>query len=81
METSKGPTLTLPVEGIGGDWIVKLPSHRFEAVAQNEYAMTTLARELGIDVPDVRLIATKDVAHLPQDVPEGIRPEPRRAPV
>jgi serine/threonine-protein kinase HipA len=34
METSKG--LTLPVDGIGGDWIVKLPSPRFDAVPENE---------------------------------------------
>ena len=37
METSKG--LTLPVGGAGGDWIVKLPSPRFDAVPENEYAI------------------------------------------
>jgi HipA-like protein len=42
METSQG--LTLPVAGVGGDWIVKLPSPRFEAVPENEYAMMTLAK-------------------------------------
>lgn len=68
METSKG--LTLPVAGVGGDWIVKLPSPRFEAVPENEYAMMTLARALGIDVPDVRLVATSAIAGLPQDLPE-----------
>lgn len=68
METSKG--LTLPVNGIGGDWIVKLPSPRFEAVPENEYAMMTLARAVGIDVPDVRLVATNDIGRLPQDLPE-----------
>ena len=69
METSKG--LTLPVSGIGGDWIVKLPSPRFEAVPENEYAMTTLARAACIDVPDVRLVATHEIGHLPQDLPEA----------
>jgi serine/threonine-protein kinase HipA len=69
MEASKG--LTLPVNGIGGDWIVKLPSPRFETVPENEYAMMTLARAVGIDVPDVRLVATKDIGHLPQDLPEA----------
>ena len=68
-ETSKG--LTLPVDGVGGDWIVKLPSPRFEAVPENEYAMMTLAREVGIDVPDVRLVATNDIGGLPQDLPEA----------
>ena len=69
METSKG--LTLPVNGVGGDWIVKLPSPRFEAVPENEYAMMTLARAVGIDVPDVRLVATNDIERLPQDLPEA----------
>jgi serine/threonine-protein kinase HipA len=68
METSKG--LTLPIGGVGGDWIVKLPSPRFEAVPENEFAMMTLAKAVGIDVPDVRLVATKDIGGLPQDLPE-----------
>lgn len=69
MDASKG--LTLPVNGVGGDWIVKLPSPRFQAVPENEYAMMTLARAVGIDVPDVRLVATKDIERLPQDLPEA----------
>lgn len=69
METSKG--LTLPVGGIGGDWIVKLPSARFEAVPENEYAMMTLARAAGIDVPDVHLVRTNEIGHLPEDLPEA----------
>ncbi len=68
MEASAG--LTLPVNGVGGDWIVKLPSPRFEAVPENEYAMMTLARASGIDVPDVHLVATNDIGRLPQDLPE-----------
>ena len=69
METSKG--LTLPIEGVGGDWIVKLPSPRFEAVPENEYAMMTLAKAVGLDVPEVRLVATKDIKGLPADLPEA----------
>jgi serine/threonine-protein kinase HipA len=69
METSHG--LTLPVGGVGGDWIVKLPSPRFDAVPENEYAMMTLAKAIGLDVPEVRLIATQDIAGLPQDLPEA----------
>jgi serine/threonine-protein kinase HipA len=47
---------TMPAEGIGGSWIVKLPSMRFEGVAENEFAMMQLARAIGIDVPEIRLI-------------------------
>lgn len=69
MEPSSG--LTLPVSGVGGDWIVKLPSPRFEAVPENEYAMMTLAKAVGIDVPEVRLVATADIGGLPRDLPEA----------
>jgi len=69
MQASKG--LTLPVEGIGGDWIVKLPSPRFEVVPENEHAMMTLAAAVGIDVPEVRLVATSDIGRLPKELPEA----------
>lgn len=69
METAGG--LTVPAGGGGGDWIVKLPSPRFDAVPENEYAMMTLARRAGIDVPDVRLVATHDIDGLPRDLPEA----------
>lgn len=62
--------LTLPVGGVGGDWIVKLPSPRFTAVPENEYAMMTLAAAVGIDVPEVRLVATQDIGRLPDGLPE-----------
>ena len=69
MEASAG--LTLPARGVGGDWIVKLPSPRFESVPENEYAMMTLAAAVGIDVPDVRLVPTKEIGGLPEDLPES----------
>jgi serine/threonine-protein kinase HipA len=65
--------LTIPVSGVGGDWIVKLPSPRFENVPENEFAMMTLARAVGIDVPDVQLIATDDIGGLPPRLPEAFR--------
>lgn len=69
MEAAHG--LTLPVAGVGGDWIVKLPSPRFEAVPENEYAMMTLAKAAGLDVPEVRLVLTSDIHGLPRDLPEA----------
>ena len=42
MEASGG--LTIPAHGVGGCWIVKLPSTQFQAVPENEYAMLNLAR-------------------------------------
>jgi serine/threonine-protein kinase HipA len=69
MEASKG--LTVPSDGVGGDWIVKLPSPRFKAVPENEYAMMTLARAVGIDVPDVQLVPTSEIGGLPANLPEA----------
>jgi len=63
--------LTLPVGGVGGDWIAKLPSPRFDAVPENEYAMMTLAAAAGIDVPEVRLVSTQAIGRLPKHLPEA----------
>ncbi len=64
MESSGG--LTIPAHGVGGSWIVKLPSTQFQAVPENEYAMLELARAIGIAVPEVRLVAVRDIEGLPE---------------
>lgn len=60
--------LTIPVSGAGGDWIVKLPSVRFAQVPLHESLMLELASQVGIDVPEARLVNVGDVAGLPDDV-------------
>jgi serine/threonine-protein kinase HipA len=65
MEASGG--LTIPAEGVGGSWIVKLPSSRFPSVPENEYAMMALARAVGIDVPQTKLIDVSAIRGLPTD--------------
>ena len=59
--------LTIPVSGIGGSWIVKLPSEKFEGVPENEYSMMTLARLIGIDVPAIELIDIPKIGNLPAE--------------
>jgi serine/threonine-protein kinase HipA len=59
--------LTIPVDGMGGSWIVKLPSLRFPAVPENEYVMLALARAIGLAVPRTRLVDPAEIAGLPQD--------------
>lgn len=66
MEVSGG--LTIPAGGIGGSWIVKFPSMRFPSVPENEFVMLNLARRVGIQVPEVRLVSIKDIRGLPKDV-------------
>jgi serine/threonine-protein kinase HipA len=64
MEASGG--LTIRADGMGGSWIVKLPSARFPCVPENEYAMMELARRVGIAVPTVRLVDITKIQGLPQ---------------
>jgi serine/threonine-protein kinase HipA len=63
LESSGG--LTIPVHGIGGHWIVKLPSAQYPAVSENEYVMLELARATGISVPPIRLVAIREIQGLP----------------
>src|SRR5436853_3301748 len=65
MEASGG--LTIPAHGVGGSWIVKLPSTQFPAVPENEYVMLELARAVGITVPEIRLVPVSDIRSLPED--------------
>jgi serine/threonine-protein kinase HipA len=60
--------LTIPVHGLGGDWILKMPSATYKNVPENEYAMLSFARDVGIDVPEVRLIDPSTVKHMPPEV-------------
>ncbi len=64
MEASGG--LTIPVDGMGGSWIVKLPSARYKAVPENELAMLELARRAGISVPENRLVDIASIKGLPE---------------
>lgn len=59
--------LTIPAHGLGGLWILKLPSLRREAVAENEFVMLELARSVGIEVPRTQLVRVRDVEGLPSE--------------
>jgi serine/threonine-protein kinase HipA len=58
--------LTVPAEGVGGSWIVKLPSTKYDGVSGNEYAMMTLAGTIGMNVPELALIDLASVGGLPE---------------
>lgn len=58
--------LGIPAKGIGGPWIIKLPSLEFEGVPENEYSMMTLARLLGMDVPALDLVDLDAIDNLPE---------------
>ena len=59
---------TLPLSGLGGHWIAKLPDSRFPRVPENEYAMLTWAKESGLDVPPFELTPVGHVGGLPAEL-------------
>jgi len=65
MEATGG--LTIPAGGMGGSWIVKLPSARFASVPENEHAMLELARRVGIEVPLNQLVEISKINGLPEE--------------
>lgn len=62
--------LTLPASGIGGQYIVKLPSSRYQHVPEAELASLELARLVGIETAEAHLVETADIRNLPEDIPE-----------
>lgn len=66
--SDKAGGLTIPASGVGGDWIVKLPSHEYRGVPENEFSMMTLARMIGIAVPAIDLIDVKRIGNLPAGI-------------
>jgi serine/threonine-protein kinase HipA len=71
--------LTIPMEGIGGSWIVKLPVNAFPRLPENEYNVMSLAGAIGLNVPEIRLISLDDIEGLPKDLPALRADEPRTA--
>ena len=59
--------LTIPVQGSGGDWIVKLPDSQYAGVPENEYAMLELARMVGINVPETKLVPIDQIQGVPEE--------------
>lgn len=66
----KGGGLAIPVEGVGGSWIVKLPSQQFSGVPENEFSMMTIAAKMGMDVPELRLLELNAIDGLPDGIGE-----------
>jgi len=64
--------LTIPTQGMGGHWIVKLPSSQYPKVPENEFAMMEFARAVGIDIPArVGLMPVSSISGLPPEWSEN----------
>lgn len=61
----QGDRFTAPAVGRGGDWIVKLPHPEYDEVPRNEFAMMTLGRLAGLEVPEVKLVHRDELVRLP----------------
>jgi serine/threonine-protein kinase HipA len=60
--------LTIPAEGVGGSWIVKLPSTKYDDVPENEFSMMTLAGKIGMDIPEIQLIDPASISGMPDGI-------------
>lgn len=60
--------LTIPASGVGGSWIVKLPSREYHGVPENEFSMMTLAAKVGMNVPQIDLVELSAINNLPKGV-------------
>jgi serine/threonine-protein kinase HipA len=63
----EGRGMTIPVSGIGGDWVVKLPDARFPDVPENEQATMRWAEASGITIPEIQLIPVAEISGLPPE--------------
>ena len=77
--TALDKRLSIPVSGVGGSWIVKLPANAFARLPENEFVIMTLARAIGLDVPEIRLVDLDEIDGLPRELPELRADEPRLA--
>ncbi|MGH2364956.1 MAG: type II toxin-antitoxin system HipA family toxin [Acidobacteriaceae bacterium] len=64
LETKGG--LTVPAHGVGGSWIVKMPSTQIPHIPENEFLMLSLARAVGFDVPESKLVKINEIAGIPE---------------
>jgi serine/threonine-protein kinase HipA len=58
--------LTIPAKGMGGHWILKLPSQIYPHLPENEHSMMRFAREVGINVAETGLVPVEEIGRLPR---------------
>ena len=62
--------LSVPPHGVGGTWIVKLPSPGFPGLPEQEHAMMWLAASCGIGAAETRLVPVEEIGGLPRGMGE-----------
>jgi serine/threonine-protein kinase HipA len=64
----------LPLSGSDGQWILKLANAAFPGLTELEFGVMTWAREVGFEVPDIRLIDVAEVTDIPAALRTGHGP-------
>jgi len=65
--------LALPSHGNRGDWIVKVGTHEYPGLAENEYSVMQWAKAAGFDVPDIELRDASEIREIQKYAPAGSR--------
>lgn len=66
--------VVVPASGLGGRWILKFASTQYPDLPRVEHAMMTLAREVGFEVPETRVMNLDALGELATKF-EGMQPE------
>ncbi len=53
--------VTIPATGVGGSWIVKLLSEKYDDIPGNQFSMMNLTRRIGMNVPAPTLVDIADI--------------------
>jgi serine/threonine-protein kinase HipA len=68
--------LTIPLRGVGGSWIAKLPTNAWRRLPENEFTIMSLAKTIGLDVPRIGLFPLDSIEGLPPELPALRADEP-----
>ncbi|HEY5348467.1 MAG TPA: HipA domain-containing protein [Candidatus Lustribacter sp.] len=71
--------LTMSATGRGGNWIAKLPTNAYQNLPENEYRIMSLARAIGLPVPETHLIDLSSLDGIPESLLPVLRPEESRS--
>jgi serine/threonine-protein kinase HipA len=63
--------LTVPAKDEHGDIILKIPTNKYPFLIENEYTALQLASLAGVSVSDARLVESKEIDGLPQQMLEA----------
>jgi serine/threonine-protein kinase HipA len=70
--------LTMPATGLGGTWIAKLPTNAYPNLPENEYRVMSLARAIGLNVPEIRLVDLSSIDGMPEHLLPMLRADETR---